>query len=109
MGAFHLKAAQGCAHRGDGHHAIAQRGVQLMGNAGHQRPQRGQLFSAHQFILRSLQGFQRGREAVIGLYQFLGAFLHAALQVGVEMADFVFNAAQLGDVTQHDDCEPILT
>lgn len=75
---------------GDGD-AVADGGVELVGDAGHQRAQRGHPVLADQLFLGVVQGFEGGPE-------FGGAVGDALFEGPVEFFDVVLGAAQFGDV-----------
>ena len=86
-----------------GHYAVADWGVEFVGNAGDQGTKRGEFFTAHQLVLRLLQGCQGLVQLQIALAQGIGAQNHPLFEGFIEVAIRQFGLLLLGDIHIHTD------
>ncbi len=82
--------------RADCHQAVAQWGVELVGHTGHQPAQSGHFFGPHQLGLGGAKMGHRTRQIFVGSSQCLGAALHPGFELGIEFAQLVADALDVG-------------
>ena len=95
------KGLQAVADGRNGHQAVADRGVEFVGNASHQIAECRELFGLDEIFLGCIEVFYRGLEFIVGLRQGFGAIRDTFLQHYIQGENLSFDVALYRDIHVH--------